>query len=38
MPTDEIRTDFNLFVLRSLNKARRRGDTLAIEYWKAMFV
>lgn len=38
MPTDFTRTDFNLFVLRALNKARQKGDVLAINYWKGMFV
>jgi hypothetical protein len=38
MPTDKIRTEFNLFVLRQLNKARQMGDVLAINYWKEMFV
>lgn len=37
MPTDIVRTDFNLFVLRQLNKARRKGDVLLINYWKEMF-
>lgn len=37
MPTDFIRTDFNLFVLRQLNKARMTGDVILIEYWKGMF-
>ena len=37
MPTDIVRTDFNLFVLRNLNKARETGDIIAIEYWKGMF-
>lgn len=38
MPTDIKRTQFNLFVLRQLNKARQMGDTLLINYWKGMFV
>lgn len=38
MPTDFIRTDWNLFVLKNLNKARRAGDVLLINYWKEMFV
>lgn len=38
MPTDIKRTEFNLFVLRQLNKARQMGDFLLVEYWKGMFV
>lgn len=38
MPTDFKRTEFNLFVLRQINKARQNGDTLLINYWKGMFV
>lgn len=38
MPTDFVRTDWNLFVLRNLNKARVMRDTLLINYWKEMFV
>lgn len=38
MPTDNVRTEWNLFVLRNLNKARRIGDVLLINYWKEMFI
>ena len=35
MPTDIIRTNWNLFVLRQLNKAKTLADKI---YWKGMFV
>lgn len=38
MPTDFVRTKWNLIVLKALNKARRENDTLMINYWKEMFV
>jgi hypothetical protein len=28
---------WNLIVLANLNKARRVGDRLMVEYWKGMF-
>jgi hypothetical protein len=34
MPTDFKRTEFNLFVLRQLNKAESLADKI---YWKGMF-
>lgn len=38
MPTDFVRTKWNLIVLQNLNKARRTNDVLLINYWKEMFV
>lgn len=38
MPTDFVRTKWNLIVLKQLNKARAAGDVLLINYWKEMFV
>lgn len=38
MPTDFVRTSWNLFVLRQLNKAKRTNDFTLISYWKEMFV
>lgn len=35
MPTDIVRTDWNLFVLRNLNKAKTIADKV---YWKSLFV
>lgn len=34
MPTDIVRTSWNLFVLRQLNKATTIADKI---YWKGMF-
>lgn len=38
MPTDFVRTKWNLIVLKALNKARRENDFTMIAYWKEMFV
>lgn len=38
MPTDIVRTKWNLVVLKALNEARLSGDVLMINYWKGMFV
>lgn len=38
MPTDIVRTSWNLFVLRNLNKARLNNDFTLVSYWKEMFV
>jgi hypothetical protein len=38
MPTDFVRTKWNLIVLKALNKARKDGDIVTITYWKGMFV
>lgn len=38
MPTDFLRTKWNLVVLKALNQARRENDILMITYWKEMFV
>lgn len=38
MPTDFVRTKWNLVVLKNLNLARQAGDVLLINYWKDMFV
>lgn len=34
MPTDIVRTSWNLFVLRQLNNAKTLADKI---YWKGMF-